>query len=261
MVKIKAIAFDIDNTLYPESSLYSRFGLVVLRNIRLLKVFADIRIELRKIAELCDHSSSRPPEDLLKCAFKAGKILIPDSGIDKYTNQNLKKKFGLDFFHILQTLLVASRMKISEERAIILVDRIYSEMTRLFKGIKPFPWISSVLKEFKSSGFRLAALSDFPVSNKLEILGLSDFFDIAFSSEDTGFLKPAPEPFRELASRLENKPENILYVGNSLAYDVLGAKAVGMKTALFSRAKKTTDLPDFVFSDYRDLEKWVFGLN
>jgi putative hydrolase of the HAD superfamily len=66
-------------------------------------------------------------------------------------------------------------------------------------------------------------------------------------------------------------PEEILYVGNSFAYDVVGAKKAGMKAAWITRsfaagrfathaspAGAGPDVKaDFVFSGYRQLRDYV----
>jgi putative hydrolase of the HAD superfamily len=58
-------------------------------------------------------------------------------------------------------------------------------------------------------------------------------------------------------------PERILYVGNSVEYDVRGAKAVGMRTALITlwpRKRRAQNAEaDFIFSDYRQLRGYVLS--
>jgi putative hydrolase of the HAD superfamily len=109
---------------------------------------------------------------------------------------------------------------------------MYGELERSFAHVRPYPGVLPALDALAAAGFRLAALSDFPAPRKLEILGLGDRFEVALSSEETGFLKPAPEPFLELARRLGLAPEEIFYVGNSFNLDIVGAKGAGMGAAL-----------------------------
>jgi putative hydrolase of the HAD superfamily len=105
-------------------------------------------------------------------------------------------------------------------------------------------------------------MSDFPVTSKLELLGLGGFWDVAFSSEEIGYLKPHREPFEELARRMALPSEEIVYVGNSYHYDVVGARAVAFRTAhLCPRGRGCAprgEAPaDFVFGDFRDLRGWI----
>jgi putative hydrolase of the HAD superfamily len=66
----------------------------------------------------------------------------------------------------------------------------------------------------------------------------------------------------ELAASLSLPPEKILYVGNSRTLDVAGACRAGMKTAwikppLFPGKGRKKPIPDFAFSDYRQLRDFM----
>ena len=75
-------------------------------------------------------------------------------------------------------------------------------------------------------------------------------------SEEIGALKPSKYPFGIMANALELEPSQILYVGNSVKFDVRGAKNAGMKSAIiasplkriFSKKIKEADIS---FSNYR----------
>ena len=64
---------------------------------------------------------------------------------------------------------------------------------------------------------------------------------------------------RSYYEALRVKPERLLYVGNSVAYDIRGAQGVGMKAALIGSARKGDGIADFVFSDYRKLGSFVLS--
>jgi len=86
-------------------------------------------------------------------------------------------------------------------------------------------------------------------------LGISDYWDVVHCSESTGAIKPHPLSFFKLAEAMSLPPENILYVGNSHSYDVVGAGRAGMKTAWLKHAfsGKRNPNPDFSFINYRQL--------
>ena len=164
-------------------------------------------------------------------------------------------------FRRTQAELVAKGMGVPEYKARAVIEKkLYEEWEYLFRIIRPLPGLREGLVELRESGFKLGVLSDFPVQNKLKFLGLEDW-DCSFTSEKTNYLKPHPEPFLELARRLELEPGEILYVGNSYDKDVLGAKAVGMKTAHLTRCPKLGSEADFSFSRYRDLFSYIRTLN
>ncbi|MBI9109045.1 MAG: HAD family hydrolase [Spirochaetales bacterium] len=135
---------------------------------------------------------------------------------------------------------------------------LYEDWEKSFRIIKPFSGIGEGLLELRSKGYKLGVMSDFPVQNKLKYLGLEDW-DCSFTSESTGYLKPHPEPFLELARRMGLSPEEILYVGNSYSKDIIGAADVGMKTAHFAPSVRAGSIADFTFRKYPDLFKYILN--
>jgi len=137
---------------------------------------------------------------------------------------------------------------------------IYSGWERYFKKIKPYPFVRETLEKLRANGYKTAALSDFPIGNKLKLMGLGGLWDAEISSEDTGRLKPDKAPFLALAAALETPCEEILYVGNNFNYDVTGANNAGMCSALIRRffvpARKKAKA-GFVFRDYRQLQNFL----
>jgi putative hydrolase of the HAD superfamily len=174
---------------------------------------------------------------------------------------------GDDTFYRKQAAVLAGLLKIDRARAeYIIEENIYKNWTGIFKSIKPYPYVGETLRRLKEAGYKLGALSDFPIREKLVNMKLGGYWDAEVSSEAAGAVKPAAAGFLSLAEKLQTSPENILYVGNSYRFDVEGAAAVGMKTALrvhpFHKNRRFPGLkPDIVFSDYRDLcrttlEQW-----
>jgi len=143
---------------------------------------------------------------------------------------------------------------------------IYRGWEPLFKEIRLFPHVIETLNAFRKEGIPMGLLSDFPPGNKLEYLKLTGYWDAVLCSEVAGRLKPDPASFLELARQMGLPPEEILYVGNSVSYDVEGAHRAGMKAALIrSRWKNRARIsvpqppPEFVFYDYRQLRDYVLN--
>jgi putative hydrolase of the HAD superfamily len=84
---------------------------------------------------------------------------------------------------------------------------------------------------------------------KVEALGLADRVDAVVYAGDLPRRKPHAEPFEQLAAALSVDPREMLYVGNSLAYDVAGAHNAGLRSA-WLRADPDDDAapyrPDYV---------------
>ncbi len=165
----------------------------------------------------------------------------------------------LNDFRKTQAEMLAELMQIPPAKAQNRIERaIYSRWQRVFRHIRPFPYLSDLLLRLKSQGYAIGVMSDFPVGDKLAHLNLPQVWDCVVSSEDTGYLKPNVEPFIALASCLKTDPERVIYVGNSYKYDIIGAHTVGMKTAHLAREPAVDSVADIVFDDYRTLEHLLF---
>ncbi|MCF7928956.1 MAG: HAD family hydrolase [Spirochaetales bacterium] len=210
-MKIRAVVFDIDGTLYPNRSMVLRSIPFFLFHMRFVGAFGKVRREIR---------NARP----------------------------------IDVFRKVQADFLARRMKMSSvSRSEQIIDRlIYTNWERTFRGIRPFPNLRTVLDGLKEEGYLLAVLSDFPVEAKLSYLGLEGYWNCSLCSEDTGYLKPNPEPFLQIAECLRVSPEEVLYVGNNYDYDIKGASQAGMRAALLSSREARYPEADFVFSSYSE---------
>ena len=183
------------------------------------------------------------------------RFLYHFSGVRK----QIRKVRPLDTFRVAQAEMLAMSMGTSYEAAYRRIDHaIYCRWQRIFRNIRPFPYLSDFLLKLKSSGYPIGVMSDFPVGDKLAHLNLPHVWDCVISSEDTGYLKPNPEPFLAVASSLGTEPERVLYVGNSYDYDIVGASSVGMKTAHFASKPAEHSVADITFDDYRVLESHLF---
>jgi len=218
---IEGVAFDLDGTLYPNYRLNIRLIPFILKELPLLAAFGKAR-------------------SIIRDEQKNGSIQYGDF----YQRQA----------EITARLLNAQAQPVKEK-----IDALmYRGWEPLFKKIGLFKYVVETLTAFRNSGYKLGLLSDFPPEKKLEYLGLSGFWDAVYCSESCGALKPHPLSFAKLAAEMNLPPEKILYVGNSVPYDVAGASKAGMKTAWISvfplqiNGKKHPK-PDFSFSNYRQL--------
>jgi putative hydrolase of the HAD superfamily len=222
---IKGVAFDLDGTLYPNYRINIKLIPFLLKEGRLLSAFGKARKLVRKEQEI----SNKPFDNLYQ----------------------------------YQTEITAKILNVPAEPLLEKIESlIYRGWEPLFKKIKLFRGAKETLNSLRIAGFKLGLLSDFPPETKLENLGLSDIWDVVHCSERCGALKPHTLPFTELASAMSLPVQNILYVGNSRSYDIAGAAKAGMKTAwiknpLFPGKGLKMPKPDFSFSNYRQLYKFM----
>ena len=90
------------------------------------------------------------------------------------------------------------------------------------------------------SKYRLGIISNGMTNSAQLVLdkeGLLPLFEEIVVSKDVGYRKPDPRIFRYSLTKLCAKAEQTVFVGDSYAQDVLGAKAVGMKTIWLAESK------------------------
>lgn len=225
---MQAVGFDIDGTLYPASALYLRMLPASLGHLRLLRAFSRVRHELRELNPTLEWHHGNPPD--------------------------------LERFHRFQAELTAKHLGWTADHAYKVIEEFfYDKSAACFDRIPLFPHVVETLTLLRAAGLKLGALSDFPCERKLKLMELHTRFDTALTSEETGLVKPDRASFDLLAKRLGVRNDQLLYVGNSEAYDVTGARAAGMQTALITRSAKARagTKADFVFHDFRDLGRYV----
>lgn len=200
---IKAVIFDLDNTLVDFMKMKRR------------------AIE-GAIPAMCDAGLDLSPEE-------ANKIIE-----EIYTEKGMEYQKVFDLF--LQRVLKKVDYK-------ILSAGIVAYRRAREAALTPYPHVYPTLNKLLKMGIKMGILSDAPTKEawlRLAYLNFHHIVDAVVTSEDTGKIKPAPEPFRAILKKLDVTPEESLMVGDWAERDILGAKNVGMKTA-FAKYGDTFD--------------------
>jgi FMN phosphatase YigB (HAD superfamily) len=124
-----------------------------------------------------------------------------------------------------------------------------------------FPAEHRPLVEWARTRYRLAVISNFdhaPTARRLlEEHGIAGHFEQIVISAEEGVRKPHPEIFARTLARMGLTPQEALFIGDSLAIDVTGAKGVGMDVAWVNREGETltdgTPAPDYTLSRISEL--------
>ncbi|MFP4051727.1 MAG: HAD family hydrolase [Thermoplasmata archaeon] len=91
---------------------------------------------------------------------------------------------------------------------------------------------------------------------KLDTLNIKKYFDEFIFSEEVDSRKPDRKIFLKAIDKVDENPENCVYVGDSFRRDVIGAKKAGMKTCWFNkdnRKKIKNERPDLEISELKQL--------
>lgn len=202
---IKAVAFDIDGTLYKKSQTHKYLILSGLVHPILSLKYNSMRQNMRK----ADGYDVKPV--LTRSEFRAKEALC---------------------------------LKIEDNYEELYERVFFIPWEKRSQNLKPFEGVKDALALLKEKGYVLAALSDFPLGHKLEYLGLSAFFDYKASSEDSGYLKPNGTSFKVMLDELSLPPGEVLYVGDSYSKDIIGAKKMNMRAVLINKHAGARGYPE-----------------
>lgn len=95
---------------------------------------------------------------------------------------------------------------------------------------------------------------------ELARVGLDGHFRFSVSAGEIGVAKPSPAIFLHACERLGLAPAQVLHVGDDPYADVAGARAAGLRTAWINRSGATwthDESPDLVVRDLGELVRWL----
>jgi 2-haloacid dehalogenase len=123
--------------------------------------------------------------------------------------------------------------------------------------LEPFPDVVPGLQKLRAARYTLAILSNGD-RDMLRAAGphIGFPFDHVISVEEAGHFKPHWKTYVKAAEIVGVERSSILFVANH-AFDCIGAKASGMRTAFVNRRKRpfgqTPHQPDLVVADFAEL--------
>lgn len=228
-MKIKAIVFDVDGTVYSN----------YLMHLYSLPFFFRYGTRIVRLNKVRHYLRGHP-------------YLVKDMGGD-----------FLDVQGHLMSQFSNNRYDISTSRRQIDEFRMHWEL--IFKKIKPYKYFKESILELKDEGFKVGLFSDFPVYPKINYLGLDGLWDATLCSEDVGLLKPEKDGFLQIAHMLNVASDEVLFVGNSYKYDVLGATNAGMYTAYIAwgleKKAKQANIRFYGYKSFKDvILTWIASL-
>jgi putative hydrolase of the HAD superfamily len=108
------------------------------------------------------------------------------------------------------------------------------------RGQQVFDDARAVLASLKYRGYRIGVVTNsiFPAGYwrpLINALGLAGYIETLVSSADVGLAKPNQAPFRRALADLRLAPHETLFVGDTPATDIAGARATGLRAILIDR--------------------------
>nr|WP_238388858.1 haloacid dehalogenase type II [Roseimaritima ulvae] len=165
-------------------------------------------------------------------------------------------------YHSFGEIGTAALMMVAETRGI---ELSYQEAKKAIvtplRSLPPHPDVVNGLRALKADGYRIVSLtnsSSLGVETQFRNAGLIDLFEKRYSVDSVKKFKPHPAPYQAALEDLGVQADEVLMVA-AHAWDVAGAKNVGLQTAFIARPGKVlypnVAKPDYVVSDLTQLVK------
>ena len=134
------------------------------------------------------------------------------------------------------------------------------ELTHYHRSLRPR--VREMLEGLRDLGLKLGIISNtaamYQVFDSLEEYGIRDLFQDVTLSSVTGLRKPLPDIFFVSTRQLRVRPEDCVYVGDTVSRDIIGSKRAGFACAIQIGSKLTGEKdagvrrefePDYVIED------------
>jgi putative hydrolase of the HAD superfamily len=211
-IMIKAVIFDIDNTLYSY-----------------------------------DDGNTYGMERLFSYAFEHFKI-GKDEFLLKYklAQKTVEKRLGKKCAAIHNRLIRMETVLELLEKPYFphAINMYHSYWDGLLGVLKAEPGAVECINTLKKMGIKIGIGTDMTAYiqyKKIEKLGIGPLIDVLVVSEEVGVEKPDPYFFKVCVEKLGCYPEKCLFVGDNLIKDVKGALDSGMQACWYNPSEKYSD--------------------
>lgn len=225
---IKAVIFDIDNTMYDFDE--------------------TNRIARAALTDFCTSAFSVSSEEFQDIFSRAQRMVERRTGMDCAANHN-----RLIRFQCILELLHVGRPSYALQMYHIYWDTLIAAM-------KPEPGLIPLISALHSKNVLMGIGSDMTAYiqyKKLEKLGVLDYMDGIVTSEEAGAEKPAPRLFELCVEKMGCRPDECVFIGDSLKKDVKGAIAGGLHGVWYRPYRKGEAETDGTFPCIRSYEECV----
>ena len=123
------------------------------------------------------------------------------------------------------------------------------------------PGVKDFIDKARSNGLILGVVSNSNhgsplLKTQLNLSGLSDSFDLVISSADYGIRKQQPLLYQIALSKIGLKKHQVVFIGDSLEYDIATAQAAGIAAVWYNRKNQPAIAgikADLEFSNWLDI--------
>lgn len=230
MPRLRAVLFDVDDTLFPTT-------------------------EFARLAR----------NNAVRAMVQAG-LGLPEEAVKEELAEVIAE-FSSNYPNHFDKLIQRLRPSALAHRnpALIVAAGVAAYHDTKFQLISPFPDVPPLLADLRGAGLKTGVVTHGLTSKqaeKLVRLGLVPHLDpeAIFISEQIGISKPNPKLWQVALRDLGLEPDEVAFVGDSLTHDVAPAKELGMLAVWASRAarqslEQTGVEPDVEVADFEELRE------
>lgn len=208
---IKAVLFDLDDTLYRERDFVDQSFRSVARVMAKYLAERDKGRGREEKGDLQPARAGESPEELFRQMIE----LMEQEGRGEIFNR-LCERYD--------------------------VDIPVEELVRIYRETKPvlslYPDGEEFLERLEKRQIKTGLITDGNAQvqyNKIRALGLDQRLDVVLASYDLGLRKPDPGVYVYCLEKLGCGPEEAVYIGDNPLKDFIGARKLGMKTVRIIR--------------------------
>ena len=232
---VKAVIFDLDDTLTVHQAAYDESYLVIAKQIARLHDIDPGAMASSMPGIIRRAGESGPQAEFVRRIGIGGRDLLwGEAGSDRPELADMSRR--LDDIRASTWLSVLQAHGISDRRlAGRLADQFPDEM---WARIKPFPETEAVVRAL-AGRFKLAILTNgMPPHQhrKLAVSGAADAFETVITSGGMSVGKPDPLVFRAVLESIRVSADEALMVGDTFERDVAGAVAAGIQAVWIDRS-------------------------
>lgn len=125
-----------------------------------------------------------------------------------------------------------------------------------------------VLETLRAAGLLLGAVSNLPWGcpaalwrQELARFGLDRYLPVVVYCADTGWRKPAPQPFVRAVQELGVETQDCVFVGDDPRWDLAGPRALGMQAVIIDRGVLQGQLDAVVIRSLEELPRLLLPIS
>lgn len=200
---IKAVVFDLDNTVYNYDE--------------------------------CHSAAMRGLRDYVCCLYKIEKETFNMCFDDARREvKNLLGDTGASHNRMLYMQRFLEKINCNPVDGALELYDIY--WNTVLEQMQPFPYVISLMEWLKQNSISIGILTDLTAHiqhRKIKRLGVESYIEAIVTSEEVGVEKPSARVFNRIKEKLGYEANEILMIGDSKFKDIDGAIGAGMHAILF----------------------------